>query len=42
MNTICATCFHPLSEHVVSVDRCNHPAGPDARCTCLHYEEPTR
>jgi len=30
----CATCGHAESEHVLSVDRCNHRGGEDVRCTC--------
>lgn len=31
---ICETCLHPESEHIISVGRCNHPAGEDAHCVC--------
>jgi len=30
----CSTCGHSEVEHILSIDRCNHRAGDDARCTC--------
>lgn len=41
----CMNCKHDLAEHVLTVDRCNHKAGPDAHCTCPEYvlpDEPTQ
>jgi len=35
---ICAQCNHSEYEHVIAVDRCNHPAGTDAHCTCTRFE----
>ena len=38
----CYTCGHSASVHVTSadniIDRCNYPAGVDARCTCTTFE----
>lgn len=36
--TSCVTCGHAEAEHVLSVDRCNHRAGEDVRCTCDRFE----
>ena len=38
---ICAQCNHSEYEHVISVDRCNHPAGTDAHCVCTRFEVQT-
>jgi hypothetical protein len=35
---VCGQCNHPEFEHVLSVDRCNHPCGEDAHCTCTRFE----
>lgn len=34
----CATCFHPLAEHIPAIDQCRHPAGVDAYCCCPAFE----